>query len=121
MKLFQVCAVAVSISIAFATPVRKRAVDINDGLILNYALTLEFLEAEFYREALGKFSDADFVSAGFPGVRESVVRIFNDELAHVDLLHGTAAFNCFSDLRCYPRSWFICRPTLQLHFSYGRC
>jgi len=73
---------------ALAIPVRKRAVNITDGLILNYALTLEFLEAEFYREALAKFSEADFIFSGFSGVRENVERIFNDELAHVQILQG---------------------------------
>jgi hypothetical protein len=91
MKLIQSCVIAASLTFAFAKPVyHKRALNISDGLILNYALTLEFLEAGFYRKALATFSDADFVSAGFPGVRENVVRILNDELAHVDLLQGTS-------------------------------
>jgi hypothetical protein len=36
-----------------------------DVTILNYALTLEYLERKFYMEGLAKFSPADFVNAGF--------------------------------------------------------
>jgi len=94
MKLLQTCAIAVSITImALATPVRKRAVEITDPLIINYLLTLEFLEAEFYREALATFSEEDFNCAGFPGVRDDVERIFHDELAHIQLLQGLLSSN----------------------------
>jgi len=88
MKLLQLYACIASISMTFAAPLRKRQVEINDGLIANYALTLEFLEAEFYRQALAKFNTCDFDAAGFHGVRENVVRIFNDEKAHIKLLQG---------------------------------
>jgi Ferritin-like domain len=88
MKLLRTCALLASISMAFATPLRKREVEINDGLIANYALTLEFLEAEFYREALLKFNQSAFDAAGFPGVHENVVRIFSDEKEHIKLLQG---------------------------------
>lgn len=37
----------------------------NDIAILNYALTLELLEATFYTQGLARFSSADFREAGF--------------------------------------------------------
>lgn len=59
--------------LAIAAPAEKRAdvaVDYNappggDITILNYALTLEYLERKFYMEGLAKFSQKDFVAAGF--------------------------------------------------------
>ena len=37
----------------------------NDLNILNYALTLEYLEATFYTQGLARFSSADFMQANF--------------------------------------------------------
>lgn len=58
--------------LAIAHPVEQRdvAMDFNpppggDITILNYALTLEYLERKFYQDGLKNFSRADFVGAGF--------------------------------------------------------
>ena len=55
--------------------------------ILNYALTLEHLEATFYREGLAKFSSADFVVAGIPASSYAcLTEVAAHEKAHVDFL-----------------------------------
>eukprot|EP01088_Endostelium_zonatum_P005266 TRINITY_DN167_c0_g1_i2.p1 TRINITY_DN167_c0_g1~~TRINITY_DN167_c0_g1_i2.p1 ORF type:complete len:503 (-),score=135.62 TRINITY_DN167_c0_g1_i2:22-1530(-) len=59
----------------------------NDYLTLNYALTLEHLEAAFYREGLARFSAADFQAAGYDSsVRPYISLIGAHEDAHVTLL-----------------------------------
>lgn len=58
------------------------------SVILNYALTLEHLEATFYREALAKFSAEDFANAGYNGTNfyKNLQEIGRDEQTHVDFL-----------------------------------
>ncbi|GAC73976.1 hypothetical protein PANT_9c00392 [Moesziomyces antarcticus T-34] len=59
----------------------------NDTQILQYALTLEHLEATFYNQSLSKLSSADFEAAGYnASVRNQIYSIGRDEAAHVDLL-----------------------------------
>ncbi|KAI1302299.1 hypothetical protein EDD11_005634 [Mortierella claussenii] len=55
--------------------------------ILNYALTLEHLEAEFYKQGLAKFSESAFTKAGFDAkVRDRIVHIGEHENDHVSTL-----------------------------------
>ena len=57
--------------------------------VLNYALTLEHLEATFYRMGMEQFADADYVALGYqPGVREYVGIIGEHEATHVETLTG---------------------------------
>src|SRR5215203_733483 len=55
--------------------------------VLNYALTLEHIEATFYREGLAMFDVAAFEAIGYQaGVRERVAMIGEHEAQHVDAL-----------------------------------
>lgn len=55
--------------------------------VLNYALTLEHLENQFYAAGLSTFVSADFEALGFlPGVYDYVAQIGTDESAHVETL-----------------------------------
>ncbi|MGQ0576316.1 MAG: ferritin-like domain-containing protein [Pseudonocardia sp.] len=77
--------------------------DINDAQILNFALNLEYLEAEFYLRAIGKSLDADEIDGtdtpgGVTGgskvpfetklVRQYAEEIAADERAHVNFLRA---------------------------------
>lgn len=58
--------------------------------VLNYALTLEHLEATFYREGLEEFDVAAFEELGFQAsVRDRVSDIADHEVAHVEALTAT--------------------------------
>jgi glutamine cyclotransferase len=60
--------------------------------VLNYALTLEHLEAAFYRTFNAQFSDSDFTSAGFGGnVPGRFLSLQNHEEVHVVALVDTIA------------------------------
>ncbi|KAG5922841.1 hypothetical protein E4U53_003649 [Claviceps sorghi] len=71
---------------ASATPLVKRD-GLNDGIILNYALTLEHLEGTFYRDGLAKYTAKDFADAGFDAsFYDNVKRVAKDESDHVGFL-----------------------------------
>ncbi|KAH7075221.1 ferritin-like domain-containing protein [Paraphoma chrysanthemicola] len=84
--LFTVSALA---ALSSAAPAKRQAAGPTDDVILNYALTLEHLEDTFYREALAKYSVADFKSAGFDEATYNRIKtVSSDEAQHVSFLTG---------------------------------
>lgn len=82
---------AVGLSIASPIEIQKRVSTpkVDDGIILNYALTLEYLERAFYREGLANFTKKDFVAAGFEDpFYANLQEIYFDEQTHVSFLDG---------------------------------
>jgi hypothetical protein len=82
MKSFVIAALA---SLALAAPVKRQAV--TDADILQYALTLEHLENTFYKGAISKFPESDFIAAGFTSDYYTNLKyIVHDEEQHVEYL-----------------------------------
>ena len=68
-------------------PIRAQVTFAGPVDVLNYALTLEHLEAAFYRDALAGFTVDDFTVAGFdPLVVEYLGLIRDHEIDHVETL-----------------------------------
>ena len=92
-------ALAVAGLASAAPAVVKRAPQVTDGDILNYALTLEHLEDKFYREGLANFTEADFAAAGYDATFYSnIQKVSEDETTHVSFLTKalTGTFNFHS-------------------------
>jgi len=63
--------------------------------VLNYALTLEHLEATFYRQALQTFSEQDVINAGYSAqVRQYISMIASQEATHVSTLTSVIQSEC---------------------------
>lgn len=78
------------LSATSAAPTKRQAASSNiDAVILQYALTLEHLENEFYKKALSMWDQESFVSAGFPAsVYDDLKYIAHDEEGHVTYLEA---------------------------------
>ncbi|EIN10272.1 hypothetical protein PUNSTDRAFT_142336 [Punctularia strigosozonata HHB-11173 SS5] len=74
-----------------ARPVRRTA-SATDILVLKFADVLEQLESQFYSQALQKFQESDFTSAGFSNAAiatEQFTAIQSDEATHASILEDT--------------------------------
>ncbi|MCJ1244599.1 hypothetical protein MMC30_001797 [Trapelia coarctata] len=86
--------VLLAAGLSAASPIEKRShiiypPTVDDGIILNYALTLEYLERKFYQEGIANYSQAEFVHAGFADpFYENLKEIYVDEQTHVSFLSG---------------------------------
>ncbi|KAJ7347084.1 ferritin-like domain-containing protein [Mycena albidolilacea] len=84
---YSIAATLAAFTLAYVADARPTKRDITDPQVLNYALTLEHLEATFYREGLKKFSAADFAKAGHPGwTYDRFLQIRDHEETHVTFL-----------------------------------
>lgn len=95
MKISSTVAATLALGLTFASPIEVHKRDtvytpkVDDGIILNYALTLEYLERKFYQEALQKFSRDDFNQAGFADpFYDNLLEIYEDEKTHVSVIDG---------------------------------
>ncbi|KAL5349601.1 hypothetical protein ACLOAV_005896 [Pseudogymnoascus australis] len=75
--------------IVAAAPLAERTHEpaLTDVEILNYALTLEHLEDNFYRQGLVNFTQVEFAAAGYDAIfYANVQRLSRDETAHVKFI-----------------------------------
>lgn len=91
MRFSLALAASLAVSVVQSSPLAKRHVVstpvVNDGIILNYALTLEYLERKFYMEGLANYTRDDFVKAGFEDpFYDNLKEIYFDEQTHVQFL-----------------------------------
>lgn len=76
-------ALSTLVTLALAAP------QVTDTFILQYALTLEHLEDNFYRTGLAKFKEADFKAAGLSSFfYNNIKTVAADEADHVKALTG---------------------------------
>jgi hypothetical protein len=118
-----------------AAPLEERAgpytMDFNappggDVTILNYALTLEYLERKFYEEGLANYTQADFIAAGFPDpFYDNLKEIYYDEQVSLpDSVSLVWDVHEATDSRLFPLwcSWRRCRPRGNILFPLNyRC
>ncbi|MCJ1340416.1 hypothetical protein MMC09_005712 [Bachmanniomyces sp. S44760] len=111
MRFSTTIATALVASLSLASPIeldkRVSTPKVDDSIILNYALTLEYLERKFYQEALANFTAKDFKAAGFPEpFYTNLKEIYVDEQTHVSTLSGAITKAGYT-------------PTVELEYSFG--
>ncbi|PCH41606.1 hypothetical protein WOLCODRAFT_24864 [Wolfiporia cocos MD-104 SS10] len=86
-----VLALAVPLLVSGA-PIHVKRANSTDVLVLQFAGVLEQLESEFYSQALAKFQDSDFTSAGFSDAQVPIQQfeaIGSDEATHLSVINST--------------------------------
>ncbi len=87
MLLTLVLLIAIHFAVSFALTKRVFTPVVDDGIILNYVLTIEYLQLALYRDTLAQFGRADFQAAGFPDpFYDSLLAIYSDELNQISVL-----------------------------------
>ncbi|OJI99401.1 hypothetical protein ASPVEDRAFT_882769 [Aspergillus versicolor CBS 583.65] len=87
MKFTSLALCGAALQLVQASPVTKRAGGVSDADILNYALTLEHLEAAFYEEGLKNYTKQDFMDAGMMETfYNNIKSVGMDEKAHEQFL-----------------------------------
>ncbi|KAJ5938037.1 hypothetical protein N7454_004379 [Penicillium verhagenii] len=87
MKVINIALTSAVLAMAQAGPIATRETTITDADILNYALTLEHLEATFYEEGLKNYTREDFLEAGFQDpFYANLQEVASDEKKHVAFL-----------------------------------
>lgn len=89
-----IASIAAGASLIAAAPIEScdsYAVDYTvpggDATILNYALTLEYLERKFYSEGIAMFKKEKFAEAGFPDpFYDNLKEVYYDEVVLLPLL-----------------------------------
>lgn len=77
--------------LCFSSCIQPRALasTFDDGTILNYALTFEYLKQAFYSYGLTTYGRPAFVSAGYQDpFYENLLQIYVDQLTHVEFWTG---------------------------------
>lgn len=108
MQSIFVLAAVLGACLGASSPIVKRffAPIVDDGIILNYALTIKYLEQAFYREGLAMFNRQDFHLAGYPDpFYDNLLEIYLDELTHVTILTGVLLAAAI-------------QPTVELEYSF---
>lgn len=65
LTLLAGCLVSLGLAMPHEQAKKAAALKVEDTDILNYALTLEYLERKFYKDGLKNFTEKDFTGAGF--------------------------------------------------------
>lgn len=91
MRILIVIVASLSVCTTAALQPRKRALNAttDDGFVLNFALTIEYLQRAFYEGGLDSFSQSDYVTAGFEDpFYDNLQQIYSDEQSHAILLQN---------------------------------
>ncbi|KDQ19866.1 hypothetical protein BOTBODRAFT_51245 [Botryobasidium botryosum FD-172 SS1] len=94
MKLSSAFAIFAAAVAAIAAPLERRTSNPTEIDILQFALTLEHLEAAYYTQYLGQYDAQAFSDAGFPPqVYERFLQMKGHEVEHVNFLTSAIGSN----------------------------